>query len=384
MTAWAWSARSGDQTDEGIVGRIRQHRARRGGSVRPNIRRRLVITEAVAIALAWGVALIVGDLTGRRRASGWSIATQTLVLTGVGLVLSSALGLYRSRVCALRSATLVRQVAVSVLLSSLAWALGKLSTPEPAVSPVVLGGILTLTLLMLIRSCFDSWVTLMRRRGDVSRPVVLVGSRSGVNELGQLLASHPEIGYRSIGHLDDAPSWDPEVGPWLGPRTSTASAAQRLGATGALIAANGIASDELNDIVRQLHAAGLHVHMSSGLTRIGHQRVRPLPVAHEPFFYLEPSADQAGAALAKRAVDVVGASMLLVVTAPISLVAAIAIKVGDRGPVLFHQVRVGRDGTPIVIHKFRTMTADAESQLADLKAVNVRTGPFFKVPDDRG
>ena len=118
------------------------------------------------------------------------------------------------------------------------------------------------------------------------------------------------------------------------------------------------------------------------MTRIGHQRVRPLPVAHEPFFYLEPAPAFHGAPLVKRAIDVVGASLMLVVTAPVSIAAAIAIKAGDRGPVLFHQVRVGRNGKPIVIHKFRTMSADAESKLDDLKAANVRTGPFFKVPDD--
>ena len=222
MTAWAWSARSGDQTDGGISGRIRQRRARWAGdrnqAAGPNIRRRLVITEGIAIALAWAVALTIGDLTGRRDASPWGIAVQTLALTGVGLVGSWALGLYRSRVCALRSATFERQAAVAVLVSSAAWGLAKLSTSEPAVSPVVFGGLLMLAVLMVIRSSFDAWVTLMRRRGDVSRPVVLVGSTAGVEELGQLLASHPEIGYR-LRRLPRRLTVDqpPSRGTWLGP-----------------------------------------------------------------------------------------------------------------------------------------------------------------------
>jgi lipopolysaccharide/colanic/teichoic acid biosynthesis glycosyltransferase len=122
--------------------------------------------------------------------------------------------------------------------------------------------------------------------------------------------------------------------------------------------------------------------MSSGLSRIGHQRVRQLPVAHEPFFYLEPAGTRRLGLAVKRAMDVLGASLLLLVTAPVTVVAAVLVKLGDGGPVFFHQDRVGRHGRTIRIHKFRTMTVDAESRLGELADANVRGGPFFKVPDD--
>jgi lipopolysaccharide/colanic/teichoic acid biosynthesis glycosyltransferase len=64
-------------------------------------------------------------------------------------------------------------------------------------------------------------------------------------------------------------------------------------------------------------------------------------------------------------------------------IAALAIKLSDRGPVVFRQQRVGRDGRPFRILKLRTMSPDAEERLDDLVGRNERTGgPLFKVTDD--
>ncbi len=63
----------------------------------------------------------------------------------------------------------------------------------------------------------------------------------------------------------------------------------------------------------------------------------------------------------KRAVDVVGALIGLVVTAPILAVAALLVKLDSRGPVIYAQERVGRFGEPFMIYKFRTMRVDAEA-----------------------
>jgi lipopolysaccharide/colanic/teichoic acid biosynthesis glycosyltransferase len=84
----------------------------------------------------------------------------------------------------------------------------------------------------------------------------------------------------------------------------------------------------------------------------------------------------------KRVADVVVASMVLVLTSPILLVSALAVKLSDGGPVFFHQVRIGQDGRRITIRKIRSMTVDAEEQLDDLRELNERTGPLFKVDDD--
>jgi exopolysaccharide biosynthesis polyprenyl glycosylphosphotransferase len=68
----------------------------------------------------------------------------------------------------------------------------------------------------------------------------------------------------------------------------------------------------------------------------------------------------------KRAMDIVGALGLLLVTAPLWIAAAVAIKLESRGPVLFRQSRIGRGGKPFRVVKFRTMVADAEARRAEL------------------
>jgi lipopolysaccharide/colanic/teichoic acid biosynthesis glycosyltransferase len=63
-------------------------------------------------------------------------------------------------------------------------------------------------------------------------------------------------------------------------------------------------------------------------------------------------------------------------------VAAILIKARDRGPVFFRQTRIGRDGEPFTVLKLRTMCADAEARLEEVKALNERSGPLFKMEHD--
>ena len=88
--------------------------------------------------------------------------------------------------------------------------------------------------------------------------------------------------------------------------------------------------------------------------------------------------------MVKRGLDILVASVLLAVTAPAIVVAAVLIKAHDRGPVFFRQVRVGRDGRPFTLLKLRTMQVEAETRLADLHDHNERHGPLFKVSDDPG
>jgi len=102
----------------------------------------------------------------------------------------------------------------------------------------------------------------------------------------------------------------------------------------------------------------------------------------EPFLYVEPDRHPRWQITAKRSIDVLAATVGLVITAPILLAAAIAIRLLDRGPVLFRQVRVGLDGRPFEVYKLRTMTTDIDG-IGELEIVNERTGgPLFKASQD--
>lgn len=87
-------------------------------------------------------------------------------------------------------------------------------------------------------------------------------------------------------------------------------------------------------------------------------------------------------AFVKRAMDLTGATVGLVLASPIMLVTAIAVKRCDGGPVIFAQERVGKNGVHFKMYKFRSMYVDAEERLAELQKYNQVDGPAFKMEND--
>lgn len=86
---------------------------------------------------------------------------------------------------------------------------------------------------------------------------------------------------------------------------------------------------------------------------------------------------------AKRALDVIGAGLGLLLLGPLLLMIALLVKLDSPGPVLFKQKRVGLNGCEFWMYKFRSMVIDAEAQLEDLKAKNeVEGGVTFKIAQD--
>lgn len=84
----------------------------------------------------------------------------------------------------------------------------------------------------------------------------------------------------------------------------------------------------------------------------------------------------------KQTLDIVFAATLLVLLAPFFVAIAMAIKLGDGGPVFYHWKVVGKDGRPFTGYKFRSMVANADALKAPLAVSNEMTGPVFKMRDD--
>jgi exopolysaccharide biosynthesis polyprenyl glycosylphosphotransferase len=84
----------------------------------------------------------------------------------------------------------------------------------------------------------------------------------------------------------------------------------------------------------------------------------------------------------KRTFDIAVAGVVLLLSSLVLLPAALAIKLTSRGPVVFSQVRVGRDGRKFPIYKLRTMVVDAEQLLPSLMDRNEADGPLFKISND--
>ncbi|MEA2424768.1 MAG: hypothetical protein QOH13_1178 [Thermoleophilaceae bacterium] len=84
----------------------------------------------------------------------------------------------------------------------------------------------------------------------------------------------------------------------------------------------------------------------------------------------------------KRAMDLVAVTAGLVLLAPLFAVVAVAIKLDSRGPVFYSNWRIGREGRPFRMIKFRSMVQDADVLKAGLENLNVAGGGLFKVVDD--
>jgi lipopolysaccharide/colanic/teichoic acid biosynthesis glycosyltransferase len=98
--------------------------------------------------------------------------------------------------------------------------------------------------------------------------------------------------------------------------------------------------------------------------------------------HADRAADARFLALVKRGFDVVAGSLILVLMLPVMGIVALAVWLGDRGPILYRQRRVGFNNRDFGMWKFRSMVPGAETLNARLQSVNVADGLLFKVPDD--
>ena len=84
----------------------------------------------------------------------------------------------------------------------------------------------------------------------------------------------------------------------------------------------------------------------------------------------------------KRVFDFVCSLIAIIVLSPLMLAVGIAIKLEDGDPIIFTQTRIGKDGKPFKMYKFRSMWKNAEKYLSKLEEQNEADGPVFKIEDD--
>jgi exopolysaccharide biosynthesis polyprenyl glycosylphosphotransferase len=345
------------------------------------LRRVLQLLDLASLLVAWAVAMLLG--------SGVTVSTLgraavTVAAAGAaGLVAIAAQHLYLSRVSAVRAVELIRLSRAAVLSGLVAWFVADQVNLPITVPTAAIGSLLAFVVLACSRSLYDGWLKAARSAGRFGRPVVVIGSNEEAYELCRLLETHPEAGFRPIGVIgrqEQVQAWQV---PWLGQLDDAVETVRLAGANGVIVAASAMPAGQLNRITRDLLDRGVHVHLSSGLHGIASRRFRTLPLANEPLFYLEPIELKRWQFIVKRLLDVVLSAILLTLTFPVLLLAAIAIKLEDRGPVIFSQERVGRGGSRFRVLKLRTMRPDAEQLLPTLLEQNERVeGPLFKLSVD--
>jgi exopolysaccharide biosynthesis polyprenyl glycosylphosphotransferase len=111
-------------------------------------------------------------------------------------------------------------------------------------------------------------------------------------------------------------------------------------------------------------------------------RVEFVPGQALPLFELKPPVFEGVDFAIKRTFDLVGATLLLIVLSPVMTLAALAIKLTSRGPVLYRSMRPGIGGNPFACLKFRTMVQGAEHLQDDLESRNEVGGALFKIRQD--
>lgn len=234
------------------------------------------------------------------------------------------------------------------------------------------------------RACFDR----LRAGGRMQRRVVIIGDRAHAQALAESVRNHG--GYELLGTLGDDPGdtlhedADPSsTAPRLSGRIDEAERVlERTGATGVIVSLASMEFTTVNRLTRRLTDLGYHVALSSSLVDIDTTRLRAQQIDGSAMFYIEPTVRNGWRALAKRAFDIGVAGLTLLVSTPVLVIASVAIMATSRGPVVFRQTRIGKDGREFSIYKLRTMVRDAEQQRAVLDDHNEADGPLFKMSND--
>ncbi len=197
---------------------------------------------------------------------------------------------------------------------------------------------------------------------------LLIGDAPAMPLLARKLRMHPEYGVEAVGVLSNSGA---EVigglsvlGACNVDELASVTASARVDRI--VIAHADAESDTTPNLVRQSHALGLKVNVLPHLFDVLGPSAEVDDVEGVTVLGLYPPVLPRSSRALKRLMDVVGALVLLVASAPLLVVVAVAVKATSPGPVLFCQHRVGRGGRSFKLNKFRTMVVGAEAMTAEL------------------
>ena len=346
------------------------------------LRRTLVGGDAVSLLVASLIILWFSQFHADQGERSTLIATA--LFTSGGLWWMRSQGLWLARVSAVRVVEITRISRAMVITAVTMFTFDRILHFGLYVREIVSATILSWVLVIIWRSAYRTWLTAARLSDRYCRRVIAIGTDDDTNRLLDLFTTHPELGVRVaglVGNRREAERLE-RRSMWLGSIESAEDIVRRAHVNGVIVSSSSVHGRRMNELIRNFQGDGVHVHISTGIAGIDARRMRSTPLAHEPLLYIEAPALGRAQRYAKRGFDIVAASLALAVAGIPMLVVALLVKFHDRGPILFRQTRVGRHGQEFGVLKFRTMHVDAEARLADLKLVNERSGPLFKMTDD--
>jgi exopolysaccharide biosynthesis polyprenyl glycosylphosphotransferase len=374
---------SGARRDRIAPGFIRAHHHRHAARGSRAAKLAVVAVDAIAIVIAMALAVWARMETLETPASIAPIVLTGALAVPIWLCVFARYKLYTAAAVTSVSAEIGRVVhgvatgvACTAIISlfvgtatSRAWLVLTFVTAVPV---VVLGR-------SLVRTAFRR----ARAGGRLRRRVLVVGTNAEALSVVQMLRATPSLGYDVLGLLkceNDIPPISPV--PVLGTWDEAQEIAADLDASGVIVATSSIETVVANRLARDLIEIGCHVELTSGLVDISADRLLARPLGRRPVMYVEPVKRVGWRALMKRLFDLAVASVGLILSSPILLAAALAIKLDSPGPVFFSQERIGKDGELFRVRKLRSMVVDAEERLEDLREQSEVDGPLFKMQHD--
>lgn len=339
--------------------------------------------DLLTVLGGWALVLVVSNITEPGVRSDERSIALTLVVTAVTLLIMERRGLYDGRPTLPRTEEISRvMVAVTGGAASVAVA-GAFLDWHIGAWELVVGGIGVFAARTLLRG-------LVRSLGDelpgtaTPERVVVVGAGVEAKELAELITDHPEARFELAGVVGNLGVAERNglAETWIGPTGRLVELMHQHQVTGAIVTATGFRSEQFRNITKELFGSGYDVHLTTGVSRMWEGRFDVRSLAHEPLIVMGRNEPPKWQHFGKRVIDVVGASIAILLFSPFMIGAVLAIKLEDRGPIVYAARRAGRRGEFFPMYKFRSMVVDAEKLKDEIQGQNERTGPLFKVSDD--
>lgn len=356
----------------------------------------LLVADITAMAAATGLGFLfpfgaIGFTSDEtlRLVPPPGVGTQALALILVWISIVALAGAYTSRRTPALGAQCARLVVATALLVGTLSLLTLLLQWPMSISALLVTPTLGVFFLLLGRSLATVVLRRMRSHGVGLRRAVSLFPEAAPQDLLARLHRHPEVGVELIGAVPEQAPGIPTAD--LGPTTAT-DTTTRIGTPGANRTVNpepehiirtmvslgadtlvvpagapGLDADHLRAIRWELDSHDFQLLVLPPLSGVGDERIS-LEVGEDlALLKIRPARYRGSRYALKRAFDVAASSVGILLLAPLWLLVAAVVRLGDGGPALFVQQRVGTNGVTFPMFKFRTMVPDAEGVLAHLE-----------------
>ncbi|WP_082135551.1 sugar transferase [Mycobacterium sp. EPa45] len=230
-----------------------------------------------------------------------------------------------------------------------------------------------------------------KRYGNCITRILVVGSPSAVRDLTRSLSTDSACEYEVVGACIPGRAMRtnldiPGVGniPTYGDESNIVAAATATNSFAvAVTASDHLDGRALRELSWELEALNIDMFVAPGVIDVAGPRLQMRPVSGLSLIHIEKPTYHGAKQFEKRLFDVVFSSMVLLCGLPVLTLIALAIKLTSRGPVFYRQERIGADGQPFKMIKFRTMVDGADTMLGGLVSLNDSPGGvLFKMHDD--